>query len=69
VALTFEVDEWGGEPYPGDPDGYVTECAFFSPKLAAELLSALPWRSMREPGIAAVMQTGGPTGLFEYSDL
>lgn len=69
LALTFELDEWTGEPQPLDPDGFVTECAFFPAALAAEMLGALTWRSMREPGVAVVSSPGGPVRLFEFSEL
>ena len=69
LALTFEVDEWSGEPQTCDPDGFVTECGFFPVEQAAQMLSALPWRSMREPSVAAVGPPTGASRYFEYKSL
>jgi ADP-ribose pyrophosphatase YjhB (NUDIX family) len=69
MALTFEVVGWSGEPQASDPDGFVTECAFFPAERAVEKLGELPWRSMREPGIAALASGGRAAQYFEYAEL
>jgi ADP-ribose pyrophosphatase YjhB (NUDIX family) len=69
LALTFEVDEWSGEPQANGTDEFVSECAFFPAERAAELLAALPWRSMREPSVAALAGNGGAAHCFEYCEL
>ncbi|HET9496392.1 MAG TPA: NUDIX hydrolase [Chloroflexia bacterium] len=69
LALTFEVDEWSGEPQASGTDEFVTECGFFPVEQAVERLSALPWRSMREPSVAAVNRPEVTAQYFEYDDL
>jgi 8-oxo-dGTP diphosphatase len=69
LALTFDVAEWRGEPKVCDPDGFVTKCGFFPAEQAVEMLSALPWRSMREPSVAAVGTPAGAARYFEYKSL
>jgi ADP-ribose pyrophosphatase YjhB (NUDIX family) len=69
VALTFAVDEWSGQPQASGTDEFVTECAFFPADRAVELLAALPWRSMREPSVAALAGNGGAAYYFEYGEL
>ncbi len=60
LAYVFEITQWRGSVGAADPDEVVSEARFFPLDEALELLSNLPWHSMREP-IMAYMQGQCPT--------
>jgi len=52
TALIYEIEAWTGDFAFADPDGLVHEATFFALDAAVTQLTALPYRSMREPLLA-----------------
>jgi 8-oxo-dGTP diphosphatase len=57
IQVTFDIPEFSGELQPNDPDGLVTEAAFFSTAEAVEMILRDPFGPSSLP-IASVIQGG-----------
>lgn len=66
TALIYEIEAWTGEFIFADPDGLVHEAAFFVLDAAVAQLTALPYRSMREPLLAYLRGENIPGSAWVY---
>jgi 8-oxo-dGTP diphosphatase len=68
LAYVFEVVKWRGSVEVADPDGVVSEARFFPLVEALELLSKMPWPSMKEPLTAYLRGEHPPGTVWMYSN-
>ena len=69
IAVTFQIAGWEGTLEWNDPDGFVLEARFVSRSLAIELLEAIPFTPMGEPGSAYLHgQDLGAVWMYRWHD-
>lgn len=68
TALIFAATVHPGDPQPADPDGLVSDAAFFPLEVAIAQVHDLPYRSMREPLLAYLTGEDTAGSVWFYTD-
>lgn len=66
-SFVFEVADAGGEPFPEDPDGDVSQAEFVPLHVAIARVAAIPWPRMAEPAAAYLSGRCLPGTVWQWS--